>query len=62
MAFASKLFLDDAVLFFTNSDLEVFEDRPETSEVDETNSCAVLVLEVGLNKQYPVLDISFKSV
>jgi len=56
-----KTFLDNAVLFFGNSHLEVVEDRPEASEVDEPSSSAVLVLEVGLNKQSSVFDIGSES-
>jgi len=57
----SKTFLDNAVLFFGNSHLEVVEDRPEASEVDEPSSSAVLVLEVRLNQQSSVLDIGSES-
>lgn len=49
--------LDDGVLFFRNSHLEVVEDRPEASEVDEPSSGAVLVLEVWLDKQSSVFDV-----
>ena len=56
-----ETFLDNGVLFFRDLHLEVVEDGPEATEVDEASSCAVLVLEVRLDQQSSVADIGSES-
>ena len=53
---------NDGVLFVANLHSEVVENRLETGEGDEARAALILVLEVWLDQEASVLDISAKPL
>ena len=53
---------NDGVLFAANLHSEVVENRLETGEGDEARAALILVLEVWLDEEASVLDISAKPL